>query len=193
MGSQRFQNQLATFNVEVSEKDATNIISTYRATYNAIPKLWTAADRMLHRLLTNRTAYLGRGKLITAHPDKGLLLPNGLYLRYPNLRVEDDELVYDSKRSSAGGASKVHLYGGKVIENVCQALARIIIGEQMLMISRKYKVALTVHDAICVVVPEAEADEALEYVTRCMKTAPDWAEGLPLNCEAGSHRSYGLC
>lgn len=79
------------------------------------------------------------------------------------------------------------------IENVCQAIARCIIAEQMLRVGKRYKVVLTVHDAIAVCVPDAEAEEAQKYVESCMRWVPDWAEGLPVNCESGVGKSYGDC
>ena len=63
----------------------------------------------------------------------------------------------------------------------------------MLRIAKRYKVVLTVHDAVACIVPEAEADEALKYVEECMRWRPDWAQTLPLNCEAGAGKSYGDC
>jgi DNA polymerase len=99
--------------------------------------------------------------------------------------------VYDTKRGKATVPNRI--YGGKVIENVCQALARIVIGDQMLMIAKKYPVVMTVHDAITCVVPETEVDTAKEFVELCMRLRPMWAPELPLNCEAGYGRSYGEC
>jgi DNA polymerase len=89
------------------------------------------------------------------------------------------------------GVNKI--YGGKVAENLCQAVARCIIGEQMIQISKRYRVVLTVHDAIASVVPEADAAEARAYIEECMRTPPAWAAGLPLNCESGMARNYGDC
>jgi DNA polymerase len=86
---------------------------------------------------------------------------------------------------------KTRIYGGKLIENVCQALARIVIGEQMLMISRSLRVVMTVHDAVGAIAPDAEADEARKLVEACMRTRPKWALGLPLNCESKVGASYG--
>jgi DNA polymerase I-like protein with 3'-5' exonuclease and polymerase domains len=63
----------------------------------------------------------------------------------------------------------------------------------MLQIAKKYKVVMTVHDAIAVVVPKAEANTAKEFVEMCMRMRPKWALGLPLNCEAGYGDSYGDC
>jgi DNA polymerase len=99
--------------------------------------------------------------------------------------------VYDTKKGKATIPNRI--YGGKVVENVCQALARIIVGDQMLMIAKKYKVAMTVHDAIACIVPENEVDSAKEFVELCMRIRSDWCPELPLNCEAGSGVSYGDC
>jgi DNA polymerase bacteriophage-type len=99
--------------------------------------------------------------------------------------------VYDTKKGKAVIPNRI--YGGKVIENVCQALARIIIGEQMLMVAKKYRVVMTVHDAIACIVPTAEVETAKEYVEMCMRIRPSWGVELPLNCEAGYGESYGDC
>lgn len=77
------------------------------------------------------------------------------------------------------------------VENVCQALARIIIGEQMLMIARKYRVVMTVHDSVGVIAPIEEADKARAFVEACMRLRPKWATALPLNCESKKGASYG--
>ena len=85
------------------------------------------------------------------------------------------------------------IYGGKVIENVCQAIARCIIGEQMLQIAKKHRVVLTVHDSVVCCVRDEEVGEAQAYIEKCMRWIPDWAEGLPINCESGTGKSYGDC
>jgi DNA polymerase len=95
--------------------------------------------------------------------------------------------VYQSKGMS------VKVYGGKTTENFCQAVARCIIAEQMLKINKRYKVVLTVHDAIAVCVRDSEVEEAQKYVEECMRWVPEWATGLPVNCESGAGKSYGDC
>ena len=119
-------------------------------------------------------------------------MPNGMYQRYPGLKkVKDkagkEQYIYESRK----GVTK--LYGGKLTENICQGLARCIIGEQLLRINKRYRVVLTVHDAVACVAPKEEAQEAMAYVMECMRFVPSWAEGVPLNCEAGFGESYGDC
>jgi len=196
MGAAKFQAQLKNFNVEIDLDEAKRIIDTYRTTYPKIVELWKEAGRALDAMMRKASMNLGRGETLKVQGKDGILLPNGLYLRYPNLRKHQDddgdtELVYDTKKGKAVIPNRI--YGGKVIENVCQALARIVIGEQMLMVAKKYKVVMTVHDAIACIVPKEEVESAQEYVEMCMRIRPKWAAELPLNCESGYGDSYGAC
>ena len=196
MGSTKFKTQLKTFNVEIEEEEATRIIKVYRQTYDWIPQLWNQAGKALDAIINNQSAPLGKAGVLEVEGRKGIRLPNGLYVKYPNLRKMrneqgKDEYVYDTRKGKAVVPNRI--YGGKVIENVCQALARIIIGEQMLQVAKKYKVVMTVHDAIACVIPEQEAETGQEYVEICMKMRPKWAQDLPLSCESGMGKSYGEC
>ena len=196
MGSAKFKNQLKVFGVDLSEEECQRIIRVYRETYPRIPALWRQASDALVAVANEQTAILGREGVLAVEGSKGIRLPNGLYIKYTNLRrwINDqgkEELVYDTKKGKSVIPNRI--YGGKVIENVCQALARIVIGEQMLRVAKKYKVAMTVHDAIGCVVPEHEAQTGKEYVEMCMKMRPKWALDLPLNCEAGIGKTYGDC
>ena len=195
MGAAKFQAQLKNFGVEVAIEEAQRIISTYRATYPKITALWKAAGTALEAILRDQLTMLGRDDLLKIEGKGGIRLPNGLYLRYPNLRQKADEetgkieTVYDTKKGRAIIPNRI--YGGKVVENVCQALARIIIGEQMLLIAKKYQVVMTVHDAVACIVRTEEVATAVEYVEMCMRIRPKWGMDLPLNCEATYGESYG--
>ena len=196
MGAAKFQNQLKVFGVSIELEECQRIINVYRETYPRIPALWREAGKALETMIVLQSSSLGRSGVIEVQGNRGLRLPNGMYIKYPNLRVVTNgdgktEMVYDTKRGRATIANRI--YGGKVVENVCQALARIIIGKQMLMIAKKYKVVMTVHDAVACIVPEEQVESAQEFVELCMKIRPDWAPELPLNCEAGHGRSYGEC
>ena len=197
MGAQKFQLQLKNFGTEVTLEEAKRIIDTYRSTYPKIASFWKTGGKALEAILNNQTMEFGREDVLKIEGNNGIRLPNGLYLRYPNLRFvqnsEDGktEMVYDTKKGKAIIPNRI--YGGKATENICQALARIVIGEQMLMVAKKYKVVMTVHDAIACVAPEEEVERAQEYVELCMRIRPQWALDLPLNCESGYGKSYGDC
>jgi DNA polymerase len=188
MGSAKFGIQLRTFGVEIPDAEAARIVQVYRDTYTHIPLLWKQANNSLEALRTKKTAPVGYQAQALTLTEHGFLLPSGLYLNYPDLK-KDDENQY----SYASRRGRIKIYGGKVVENLCQALARCIIGEQMLRIARRYKVALTVHDAVLSVVKKEKQDEAMMYINECMKWRPKWAQELPLACELGVGQSYGDC
>lgn len=196
MGAAKFQAQLKNFGVEVTIEEAKRIIDTYRDTYPKITALWKEANTAIEAILRGQLTMLGRGGVLKIEGKDGVRLPNGLYIRYPNIcKVTNDEgkheVVYETKKGRAVISNRI--YGGKLIENVCQALARIIIGDQMLMIAKKYRVVMTVHDAVACIVPTAEVATAQEYVEICMRLRPKWGLELPLNCESGYGESYGDC
>ena len=130
--------------------------------------------------------YLSKVNCVLVTPE-GLKLPNGLYLRYPNLELKNDGYTYVSRRG------EISIWGGAVVENVVQALARIVIGLQMITINKKYRPLLTVHDAVVCVAPEAEKYEALRFIMQTMNKAPSWAKGLPVTCEGNFGKNYGEC
>jgi len=179
--------------VEVTEGEAKRIIDAYRNTYYKIPEFWRRADEALIALRTGNGLQVDEQGLIRAVPGKGLTLPSGLFIQYPDLaKVTDEKTGKDQWRYYSKGMP-VYIYGGKVIENVCQAVARQVVAEQMLKIGKKYKVVLTVHDAVACVAPIEEKEEAQRYVEECMSWRPRWAQTLPLACESGVGASYGDC
>ena len=177
--------------VDVGELEAKRIVDAYRAASDKIVQLWRNADEALTALANGMGYQVDVRNIVRTEPGKGLTLPNGLYIQYPLLRkvMVDNKAqwVYYSK------GLPVKVYGGKVVENFTQAIARCIIGEQMLRIATKYKPVLTVHDAIAIIAPKDEADAARAFVEECMSWCPSWAEGLPLACESGMGESYGDC
>jgi DNA polymerase len=151
--------------------------------------LWYEGQNALPAILKNKNAPLGQHKVLMVEGARGIRLPSGLHVKYNNLRpTADSGFEYEARKNEW-----VKIYGGKVIENVTQALARIVIGQQMLKIAEKYRVVLTVHDAIACIAPIGEQHLAKEYVESCMRWIPEWATGLPLNCESGVGANYGEC
>jgi DNA polymerase len=192
MGAAKFQLQLKTFNVDTDLDECKRIIDVYRETYSSIPTLWRQAQRCLESILTKKACNFDAVGAVLFDPrQNGFLLPSGLWQRYEGLRKVDDGQSVQYEYSTRKGVVKI--YGGKIVENICQAVARCVIAEQMLRISKRYRVVLTVHDAIACIAPEAEAAEAQRYVEECMRWRPAWAATLPLNCESGMGKSYGDC
>lgn len=193
MGAAKFQLQLKTFGVDTPLEECQRIIDVYRKTYTAIPALWKQGQKCLDSIISNNAADFGVVDAVQFDPrESGFLLPSGLWQRYEGLTKREDgegkaQYEYKTRRGM------VKIYGGKVVENICQAVARCVIAEQMVRIAKRYKVVLTVHDAVACIAPEAEAEAAQQYVEECMRWRPAWAATLPLNCESGVGKSYGDC
>lgn len=171
--------------------DCAHIISTYRDTYPMIPNLWKQANRAIEVMHSDQGMWLGKGEVLLVEGKKGILLPNGMYIKYPQLHSVQGLKGPQWEYKDDYGLTKI--YGAKLVENVTQALARIIVGQQMLRIAKRYKVVMTVHDAVAWIAKEEDAEEAVAYGEECMRWVPDWAEGWPLNCESGVGVNYGEC
>ena len=192
MGALKFQAQLKTFGVDIDLEEARRIIDIYRKSNGNISRLWRDSQFMIKNLANKVPTRVGRHDVIRSLAKQSAVsLPSGLLMRYEDLRGENSERGYQYTYKTRKGRTKI--YGGKFVENACQAVSRCIIGEQMLRISAKYKVVLTVHDSLVVCVKEDEAQEARTYIEECMRTVPTWAEGLPLDCESGVGKAYGDC
>lgn len=192
MGAVKFQAQLKTFGYDMDLDECRRVIQVYREANWRISQFWREAQRVIEGLQRGESTAFGvNGLLEAVGSESAIRLPSGLLMRYDELSFEPGERGPEYSYKTRRGRTRI--YGGKVTENVCQAVARCIIGEQMLRIAKRYRVVLTVHDSIVCCVPEREVDEAQAYVEACMRWVPDWAKGLPIDCESGTGKSYGEC
>jgi len=171
--------------VFVETSEAKRIIDVYRSANYAIKNLWKSAERALEALLYAQPMQVDTVGVVRVAPGRGLTLPNGLSIQFPDLRRTENGFAYTSRGES------VHIYGGKVVENFTQAIARCVVAEQALRVAKRYPVKLMVHDSVVALVPEDTAEDARQYIEECMRLVPKWAEGLPLACEAEIGKTYG--
>ena len=190
-GANKLYLTLKAGGMEVPLVECERIIQTYRYTYPMIPALWRQAERALMAIYDGQSMWLGREGVLGVDGKRGIKLPNGMYIRYSQLHPTQGEKGIQWMYKDDYGMTKI--YGAKLIENVTQALARIIVGQQMLRIAKRYKVVMTVHDAVAWVARKEEAEEAAAYGEACMRWVPDWAKGWPLDCEYGVGDNYGEC
>jgi len=192
MGAVKFQVQLQGMGVYIELEEARRIIDIYRSTNGAISQLWRDANNMVQYMARGDSVQFGKEGVLQVDARKNaIMLPSGLPMFYHGLAAEKSERGYEYTYRTRKGPNRI--YGGKVVENVCQAVARCIIGHQMILLAKKYKAVLTVHDSIITCVRDEELDEAQAYMEECMSQTPDWAEGLPITCESGTGKSYGEC
>ncbi len=119
-----------------------------------------------------------------------LQLPSGRKLFYADPgTTPDDRITY--KEWDNGGWREAETYGGKLTENLTQAVGRDCLAFALDNLRRAgYRVVFHVHDEVIIELPDTQnADAALQDVMRIMSIVPPWAEGLPLNA-AGWHGDF---
>ena len=183
MGAQKFKATLQAANVDLPFEECLEAVSAYRGTYSGIPALWEQSERILRQALSLKYGekFGYEYKCLQAAPS-AIMLPNGLGLRYHDL-----QLLNNGKMSYKAGRKTEFTYGGKITENIVQALARIVICEQMLAIQKlpDFEVVLTVHDEIIAIASDNDPEERMDTMLSIMRTAPSWAPDLPLDAEGG--------
>ena len=192
MGAPRFKDQLSSLGFTIELDEARRVINVYRETNYCITTLWRDASYTIENMAKGNKTELGLSGVIEVLPEKNaILLPSGLLMRYDDLQGAQGERGMEYTYRTRQGRTRI--YGGKLIENVCQAVARCIIGEQMLKINKRYPVVMTVHDSVGCCVREEHEVEARAYMEESMRWLPNWANGLPIDCESGVGNSYGDC
>ena len=164
---------------------AKKIIDKYRDAAQPVKTFWEMCDALIKRSLVEGKPYTH--KCLTFEKER-IVLPSGLALRYPQLSGVADE---KGRIQWTYGDDKKKLYGGKLTENIVQAVARCVMTDGMLRIQNKYPCVLTVHDEVVALVPESEADDAENWVLAQMTMVPKYMPGIPLGAEAGHAKRYG--
>jgi len=195
----RFRHMLYVGNggisVTLDIEEAQSIVYGYRNSFPEIPALWNIGEVLLNKVigrarrpaLNSQRVDPMRIEMLPVEPGHDCLwLPSGLAISYPNIRavrgIERVELVYDDPY---GGNRKI--YGAKCVENISQALARIVVTDIAVRVHHKtgHHPFLCTYDSLDYVVPEGEAAEMDELLDHEFSVVPSWAEGLPLASEGG--------
>lgn len=183
MGWRKFRTSAALRGHFLSEEEAYRIVAKYRALHNRIVARWSELNLQLYGMFQPGYEYDGLAPLVFRH--ERIDLPNNMGLDYSGLSPTDTgDWHY--------GLNKyIKIYGGKMLENIIQALARIVMGNHLLAIEAAgYTTVGSTHDEILTVVRKEVADQAVEVIREIMRTPPKWAPGLPLDVDIGYAREY---
>lgn len=174
------------------------IINSYRQACAPVVGLWRVFDDYIQKCLVknNRTVAFAGPQTMTykclTFTLGQIVLPNGMALRYPDIQGTPDakgrmQWTYDAKDS------RKKLYGSKVLENVTQAIARIVMTDGMLRGHKRYPCKLSVHDEAVFLVPETEVEEGTKWLQQQMLVEPKYLPGIPLRITTGIGQRYGEC
>jgi len=199
MGWLKFQGSIAVASrsqlgelLELSDEEATRVVNTYRRVYAKIPAMWKFLENMLSRM-TDRDLdepfYVDGIEVIRFQFEK-IRLPNGLFLYYKDLQYRNDQW-----RFTYGGMWKT-IYGGKLLENIIQALSRICTMDAAVRIRKRLDKAgiymnLQVHDALVYVTPDKFVAVTEGILMEEMRRRPSWGPNIPLDAEADVGQTYG--
>jgi DNA polymerase len=190
MGAPKFQLTLAKGAlggppVHFSDEKCKMIVNTYRLKNSKIVMGWKKCERIIEDMAAGRTGAHGP----ISWEANTIWLPNGMALKYPDLKKQTGDKGWDEWTYQSGDMRK-KIYSGLLNENIVQALARIIVMWQMLQVSRKYRVVMTTHDEFCCVIKIIEAQKCFQFMTNWMKTPPDWCGSIPLNSDGKVDINY---
>lgn len=117
-----------------------------------------------------------------------IVLPSGRAVCYPGIRLVNDEISYMGINPYSRKWQRLRTYGGRLVENVCQAAARDVLAGNMPMIEDAgYSIVLTVHDEVITEAPDTD-DFNDKELSALLSTNPEWAPDIPLN--AGGFEAY---
>lgn len=180
-----------------------HLVNGFRASNDKVVAFWGECKNALPYIMAGEEIALGKRGLITTCQD-GLLMPNGMLIRYHGLRLSTSDEKTFKYLSDARKHEWTKIYGGKMTENIVQALSRTIMMDQMMNIERRMKafvlragevlrVVSSTYDEIIAVAPDRLADQVYRMMGEEMAKAPKWCSDLPLKSSGGYADNYGDC
>lgn len=195
MGGLRLKVTLRKDDLKFTIQQTEGMVSLYRGEYFQIPGLWRNFDQHIHILADGG----GQVQIGPVTMGKGtIVLPNGMPLTYPKCRlreIEDDNGRRRPRWSYMFGSEVRFMWGGTLTENVVQALARIVVMQNMVTVRRELELrpVLQQHDELDYVVRASEADDISKEIVKIMSTPPEWAPDLPVAVEVAYGKTLGDC
>lgn len=181
----------------IPKDELPKIVRMWRNANPRIKGLWPRVEQAARDALLGRGSSrvcMGRVRVRKAPEVRGFAieLPSGRELIYRNAKVRDEDLhiIYEVC-SKGAGVQTVETYGGRLVENITQAVARDLLAASLERVERRgYQPVAHVHDEVVCEVPEAEAEACLDGVRDAMCAAPAWAEDLPLDADGYTCQNY---
>lgn len=171
----------------IPDEELQSVVDQWRNANPNIVKLWRTVelaakaaidDHRMHTIQHNISFSYRNGNMF-------ITLPSGRALCYFGARLKQgkygDQIVYKGVNQTTKKWEDVETYGGKIVENIVQAIARDCLAYAMARVaSLGFKIVMHVHDEMIVDVLADNAESALRLINQCMGMETDWAPGLPL-------------
>jgi len=193
----KFPEFCASMGVKITKEFGAQAVAAYRQSVPNIVRFWRDAESAAIRAVTTgRDVQLRQFRFSFSGGIMHIHLPSGRPISYPDVKMEEDnrfdyptlKLTYG--REFSGRWVREGTYGGKLVENIIQALSRDLMVEGM-WAARKagYRLAMTVHDELVAQVPETDPRTPKDFAD-LISRVPAWAEGMPLEAKAFTCKRY---
>jgi DNA polymerase len=193
MGAPKFLSTCETYGGDITQELSEQVVEIYRKTYPKVKQYWWNVDRAAMKCVrTGKSVAFGKVAFGIKGDFLHIALPSGRWLAYYKPRIaltgtpwgeEKDALWFDGPFSPAGYGEQ-HTYGGKLTENIVQAIARDVLAEAVLRLEKHgdYPVVMHVHDEA---LAEPDKDKLVKAdFEEMMARAPEWAPDLPISIDA---------
>ena len=171
----------------IPDEELQSVVDQWRAANPKIVKLWRSCELAAKTAIEDHKMHVIQHNISFSyrHGNLYITLPSGRSLVYFGAKLKEgkygDQIIYKGVNQTTKKWEDTETYGGKLVENIVQGIARDCLAEAMLRVADLgYKIVMHVHDEMIVDTDDPEPEEALKEINRQMGTAIDWAPGLPL-------------
>ena len=179
--------KMGALEMGLTEEELPELVNVWRDANISIVRLWGSVENFAKKAITTLSTVAFKYGMAFAYINGNLLirLPSGRQLVYQNAAIETSskgfrQIVYSGVNQTTRNWEKTETYGGKLVENIVQAIARDCLAEALLAVDAAgFDIVMHVHDEIVVEV----AEDALEEVTDIMSRKLPWAPGLKLTAD----------
>ena len=177
-----FSSMAALYGVFLPEQEVQDIVAAWRKAHKAVVSLWYDLERAAKEAIRAPGTRQVVRDLTVGYQNNWLRikLPSGRYLCYPHAALSEGSIVYEGVNQYTKKWETIETYGGKLVENVVQAVARDVLASGMQRAEAAgYAVCLHVHDELITETPDTD-EYSVDELSRIMSTNPGWSMGLPL-------------
>lgn len=177
---------MGALNMGIPEDELPGIVKMWRNSNKRIVELWKKVESAVKKTVLTGKQTAVKKLIFTREIDKHndfltVLLPSGRKLYYARPCVIGDKIMYQGQNQTSRKWETLETYGGKLVENIVQAVARDCLIEKIFKLEAAgYNIVFHIHDEVVIDAPQ---DQKLEDVVGIMKEPLSWAPDLPLNAD----------
>lgn len=192
MGVDKFIETCAKYEIEVDRALAERSVLQYRKVFSHVPQFWyTMEDAARETILSGQKHTCGAISWFIDGEFLRMRLPSGRTLAYHRPKVNaEGRITFLAVNSITNKYEVESAWGGKLVENATQAMARdIMVAAMFRLIKHQHRILFTIHDEVVTEFPTM-MHKTTESVVNIVREVPAWASGCPINAECIKTERY---